>query len=333
MTDRPNRGLWLLFLIPVVLGLLSLLFGRFFISPREVWGSLVGIAEIPDVIRALVVRIRVPRIIAALCIGANLSVVGAAFQGMFRNPLVAPRILGVSSGAAFGAALALLLAGDPVSVQLSAFGFALVAVLLVCFVGWRFGSSILLLVVAGILVSSFFNALLGLIKYVADPLDSLPAITYWLLGGLSGTRWSNLPPLLIITGLGLTFFVLARWQLNVLTLDESEATTLGINVKIVRPAVIVIGTLLTAVSVSMCGIIGWIGLIVPHAARAIVGPDYSRLIPASIALGAFALLILDDISRTALPNEIPLGILTGIIGVPVFLLLLTKTIRTRQGWK
>lgn len=324
----------MLLLLPVGLILVSLMFGRFWITPREVFGALFGANGILETVRALVLRVRLPRILAATCIGANLAVSGAAFQGLFRNPLVDSRILGVSSGAAFGAALALLLAKDPFFTQVSAFGFGLLAVFLICIVGWHFGSSILVLVVTGVLVSAFFNALLGLIKYVADPLDSLPAITYWLLGGLGGIRWRDLGPLLVITVFGLFFFLLIRWRLNLLTLDEAEALALGVNVKAVRLAVILVGTLLVAVSVSISGIIGWLGLIVPHAARAVVGPNHSRLIPASIALGASALLVLDDISRTALPTEIPLGILTGLIGVPAFLVLFMRVLREKQGgWR
>ncbi|HDL86598.1 MAG TPA: iron ABC transporter permease, partial [Candidatus Acetothermia bacterium] len=217
--------------------------------------------------------------------GANLAVSGAVFQGLLRNPLVDSRILGVSSGAA----LALLLTHSAVYVQLFAFGFGLLAIFIVYGIGLRFGSSILILVVTGILVSAFYNALLGLIKYVADPLNTLPAITYWLLGGLGGARWGNLWPLIIIiiiiiiiTAFGIAFFLLIRWRLNLLTLSENEAIALGINVRRSRFDVLFVAALLVASSVAMSGIIGWIGLIVPHAARAVVGPDHARLIPASI---------------------------------------------------
>ena len=276
---------------------------------------------------------RLPRILAALCVGANLAVSGAVFQGLLRNPLVDSRILGVSSGAA----LALLLTHSAVYVQLFAFGFGLLAIFIVYGIGLRFGSSILILVVTGILVSAFYNALLGLIKYVADPLNTLPAITYWLLGGLGGARWGNLWPLIIIiiiiTAFGIAFFLLIRWRLNLLTLSENEAIALGINVRRSRFDVLFVAALLVASSVAMSGIIGWIGLIVPHAARAVVGPDHARLIPASIGIGAFILLILDDISRTAMPTGIPLGILAGLIGIPVFLLLFMRLLRERGGWR
>lgn len=330
---RTGRSLavWAIIILPAALILISLMLGRAWVHPLEVIGTLFGVEGIPDSIRTIILRVRLPRILAAACIGANLAVSGAAFQGLFRNPLVAARILGVSSGAAFGAALAFLLSNNHLLVQPFAFAFGLLALLLVWVVGRRFSASLLVLVVAGVLVGAFFNALLGLIKYVADPFDALPAITFWLLGGLSGTRWTTLWPLLIVTGAGLSFFLIIRWRLNLLSLNEPEALSLGLNVKRVRFAVLFMGTLLVAASVSTSGIIGWIGLIVPHAARAVVGPDYARLIPASISFGIVALVLLDTISRTVLAAEIPLGILSGLIGVPIFFLLFMRVLQERQG--
>ncbi len=329
---NPRTMLGVLLFSLGVVALASLFIGRFRI------GFFSGIAALisgtDPILHAVITRVRLPRILAALCIGANLGVSGAVFQGIFRNPLVDSRILGVSSGAAFGAALALLLSHSPVGVELSAFGFSLLAVGLVILVGERFGASILVLVVTGVLVSAFFNALLGLIKYVADPLDQLPAITYWLLGGLSGVRLGELWPLFVITGIGLSFFLLVRWRLNLLTLDAAEGAALGVAVKRFRLVAIGMGTLLVAASVSVSGIIGWVGLIVPHAARALVGPDHTHLIPASILLGAMTLLLLDDVSRTAISTEIPLGILAGLIGVPAFLFLFMRVMRARGGgWR
>jgi len=322
-----------LLLLPASLAIASLLIGRYHISPGDVFHSVFRPSSATETIRALVLRVRLPRVLAALCVGANLAVSGAVFQGLLRNPLVDSRILGISSGAAFGAALALLVTHSAVYVQLFAFGFGLLAIFIVYAIGLRFGSSILILIVTGILVSAFYNALLGLIKYVADPLNTLPAITYWLLGGLGGARWGNLWPLLIITIFGITFLLLIRWRLNVFTLSDTEALALGINVRRSRFVVLFVSALLVASSVAMSGVIGWIGLIVPHAARAIVGPDHARLIPASIGIGAFILLILDDISRTAMSTEIPLGILAGLIGIPVFLLLFMRLLRERGGWR
>jgi len=330
MNERRGKVAWGLIALLPILFYLAVVIGRYGLLPKETLQVLFGGDGIPEVIRAVIVRVRVPRALAAACIGANLAVCGALFQGLFRNPLVDSRILGVSAGAAFGAAIGLLFSMGPLLVQGSAFAFALVAVGLVWLVGRRFGSATLILVVAGILISALFNALLGLTKYVADPLSTLPAITYWLLGGLSGTRWGGLPPLLILTGTGLALCFLIRWRLNLLTLSEGEARSLGVRVRGFRLAVIAIGTVLAAVSVATAGMIGWIGLIVPHVARAWVGPDHTRLIPVSAGLGAALVLVLDTIARTALPSEIPLGILTGLLGVPAFFALFLRFMRTKE---
>jgi len=301
---RPGRAGWMLIVLPPVFFLLALFVGRYGIRIEETFRSLVGVSGVSEVFRSLVLRVRLPRALAAL-------------------------ILGVSSGAAFGAALALLFSASAAAVQGSAFAVGLLAIGLVCVIGWRFGSATLVLVIGGILVSALFNALLGLIKYVADPLSTLPAITYWLLGSLGRSSWANILPLLVLTGLGLVFFFLVRWRLNLLTLTESEAASLGVRVVPFRTAVIVVGTIMIAASVSLAGMIGWIGLVIPHVARAWVGPDHAKLIPASAALGAATLVALDTIARTAMSSEIPLGILTGLIGVPAFFILFFRYLRER----
>ena len=312
------------------LALVALAIGRYPVSLTDMVRSMFGLQGARDVVRALVLQVRLPRVIAALCVGANLAAVGSVFQGMFRNPLVDSGILGVSSGAAFGAAVSLLVLPTAAGVQTGAFVFALAAVGLVGLIGWRFGSSPLVLIIGGVLVSALFNSLLGLVKYVADPLSTLPAITYWLLGSLSGTDWGSLWPLLALTIPGLSFLLLVRWRLNLLTLSEAEATSLGVPIRPFRWAVLLVGTVLVAVSVASSGMIGWIGLVVPHLARAWSGPDHVRLIPASVLLGASTLLVLDTVSRTAMTSEIPLGILTGLIGVPAFLLFFWRFLRTRE---
>lgn len=329
MNERKGRGVWILAVLTPVLFLVALLIGRYGVRPEETLRALLGMGGVEDVFRSLVLRVRLPRALAAACIGANLAVSGAAFQGLFRNPLVDSRILGVSSGAAFGAAIALLFSAGLLGVQASAFAFALLAVGMVCLIGLRLGSSTLILVIAGVLVSALFNALLGLTKYVADPLSTLPAITYWLLGGLSNARWGTIVPLLALTGAGNAFFLAIRWRLNVLTLADAEAIALGVRVRGFRTAVIIVGTVLIAASVAVGGMIGWIGLVVPHLARAWVGPDHGRLIPTAIALGASTLVVLDMIARTAMASEIPLGILTGLIGVPAFFVLFLRFLRAR----
>lgn len=323
-------------LVPVVLVLVcaaaflvALLLGRYGVRIADTARVLLGLDGPSDVFRALILRVRLPRVLAAALVGANLATVGAAFQGLFRNPLVDSRILGVSSGAAFGAALSLLVAPSDWGIQVFSFAFAMLAVLLVMWIGIRFGSSTLVLVIGGILVGALFDSLLGLVKYVADPLSTLPAITYWLLGGLNATQWSDLPPLLAISVPGLTFFMLLRWRLNVLTLSDTEAAALGIRVRPLRAAIVAVGTLMVAASVSLAGTIGWIGLVVPHLARAWLGPDHGNLLPASAVLGATTLIVLDTMARTVLSTEIPLGILTGLVGVPAFFFLFLGFLRSR----
>jgi len=330
MTSSRSRAIWALALLVPVAGLLALLIGRYgLLRIGEAFRALIGRPGFDATLQSLIVRVRLPRVLAAACIGANLAVSGAAFQGLFRNPLVDSRILGISSGAAFGAALALLVSAGALGLQGAAFFFALAAVGLVYLIGRRFGSAPLILVVGGILVSALFQALLGLLKYVADPLSSLPAITYWLLGGLGSARWGTIGPLLGITLAGLAFFFAIRWRLNVLTLTENEALALGVRVRGLRAAVLGMGTLLVAASVAVGGIIGWIGLVVPHLARAWVGPDHGRAIPVVAALGALTLIVLDTVARTALASEIPLGILTGLLGVPAFFMLFLRFLRVR----
>ena len=330
MKTKRARSFWLLASLTAALAVAALALGRYPAPLIDVFRSLLGLDGAAEVTRALVLQVRLPRVVAALCVGANLSAVGAVFQGMFRNPLVDSGILGISSGAAFGAAVSLLVVPSAAAVQGGAFAFAAVAVALVGLIGWRFGSSPLVLIIGGVLVSALFNSLLGLVKYVADPLSTLPAITYWLLGSLSGTNWSSLWPLLAVTLPGLLFLLIVRWRLNLLTLSETEAMSLGVSVRTFRWVVLLVGTVLVAVSVALSGMIGWIGLVVPHLSRAWGGPDHTRMIPSSIVLGAASLLVLDTVSRTAMTSEIPLGILTGLIGVPAFLVFFWRFLRARE---
>ena len=340
-TDVPTRlnksitGLALAAL-PVILFILALMLGRYPIGPLDVGRSLLSPifpklgADIPEVARRLVLRVRLPRALAALLIGASYGGTGTAFQAIFKNPLVDSNILGVTSGAGFGAALALLLMRSGWQVQIFAFAFGLVAVGLAFFGSRLYKSSpLLVLTLMGILVGSLFGSLTALLKYMADPLDTLPAITFWLLGSLSSITWTDLPALVVITILGLAFLWLIRWRLNVLSLGDAEARALGINPTRAKLWIIIASTLMTAAAVSVSGVIGWVGLVIPHAGRLLVGPDHKRLMPASILLGASFLLLIDNIARTVLPGEIPLGVLTGLVGVPVLALLLR---RGRTGW-
>jgi iron complex transport system permease protein len=322
--------------MPVVLALTSLTMGRYQISAIEVARVMLSplfpeLAEgIPEIAQRLVLQIRVPRILAALLIGASFGATGTAFQAIFKNPLVDSNILGVTSGAGFGAAIAILLMRANWQIQLSAFLFGLAAVSL-SFFGSRLykATPVLVLTLMGILVGSLFNSLTSLLKYVADPLDSLPAITFWLLGSLTNITWRNIPALLLITMIGLVFFWLVRWRLNIISLGDEEAKSLGVNPLQMKMMIILMATLMTAVAVSISGVIGWVGLVIPHAGRMIVGPDHKRLLPVSVGLGASFLILIDNIARTLLPGEIPLGVLTGLIGVPLLIVLLR---RGQTGW-
>ncbi len=321
---------------PLALGLAALTMGLYPLSLDEVARSLLSgvapaaAADVPELARRLVLDVRLPRILAACLIGTGLAGAGVVFQGLFTNPLVDANLLGVTSGAGFGAALVLLFGGAGWAIQGSAFVFGLLAVTL-AYLGSRLYRSApkIVLTLMGILIGSLFASLTSLLKYVADPLDALPSITFWLLGGLTGVGWRQLPLLAALTVACAAMFLLLRWRLNVLSLGEAEAAALGVDVQRVRLTLIVAATLVTAIAVSVGGVIGWVGLVVPHAARIVVGPDHRRLVPMALALGASFLLVIDTVSRVLLPSEVPLGVLTGLIGVPILILLLR---RARTGW-
>lgn len=325
-----------LLILPFVLIIISLMIGLYNISVENVIRALLSpvLPHLADGVTqteiTLVQRIRLPRVLSAALIGATLASTGVAFQGIFKNPLVDSNLLGVTSGAGFGAALALLLGGTTVVVQGFAFGFGLLAVAL-AYAGSRLYNvaPMIVLTLMGILVGSLFTSLTSLMKYIADPLNTLPAITFWLLGGLTGVTWGSVPGLALLAVLGSTFLWLARWRLNILSLGDVEAAMLGMNPNRLKLLIIVCATLMTAAAVAVGGVIGWIGLVIPHAGRIIVGADHKRLIPVSLALGASFLLVIDNISRTLLPTEVPLGILTGLVGVPLLIVLLR---RNQTGW-
>ena len=272
-----------------------------------------------------VVNIRLPRIVMACLVGCALSAAGAAFQGVFHNPMASPDILGASSGAAFGAALAILLGASTRMITVSAFCFGLLSVGLVMLVARRApGARLINLILAGIMLSSLFNAGTSYIKLVADPSNQLPQITYWLMGSLSGTRLADVPLAFFPMVLGLVPLFLLRWQLNLLSLGEQEARALGVDTHLVRLVLLLSATLVTAASVSFSGMIGWVGLVVPHLCRKVLGSDHRYLMPGSFLCGAAFLLLVDDVSRNLLPVEIPIGILTALVGAPFFLYLITR---------
>lgn len=319
----------------VLVFLASFLVGRYPLSPVAVVQVLLAaVLPLPDmataVMHSVVIDVRLPRIGAALLVGAGLSLSGACYQGVFRNPLVSPFVLGVSAGAGFGAALAILYFPQPGAVPLSAFVFGLVAVGMCFLLGRTYRTApTLVLILSGIVVGALFTALLSLLKYLADPESRLPLIEFWLLGSLSSVTRRDLWMLLalFVPCAGLLWTL--RWRLNLLALGDDEARSLGINVTALRIAVILASTLIAASTVAVAGIIGWVGLVIPHAARILVGADFRRVLPASAALGACYLMLMDDLARTLTSAELPIGVLTAIVGAPVFALLLR---RARLGW-
>jgi iron complex transport system permease protein len=320
-----------LILLPVLILIISIYLGRYAISPVTGFNILIsrilpieptwtGIEE------SVVLQIRLPRVLLAMLVGSGLAVAGASFQGLFRNPLVSPDILGVSAGSGFGACIGILLFKETIAIQSLAFGFGILAVLGAYFLSrLKTGTSLLMLVLAGVIIAALFSALIGLIKYVADPEEQLPTIVYWLMGSIAGASYKDLlwgaPPILM----GMSILILLRWRINILSLGEEEAQSLGMNTRWLRWVVIMAATVITATAVSLCGIVGWIGLVIPHMGRMLVGPNHKVLLPACVSIGAFSLLMIDDIARAAMAVEIPLSIITAIIGAPFFAYLLRRT--------
>jgi iron complex transport system permease protein len=310
--------------------------GRFPVTPVQLltalWSKLTGTPhDLPAAIDTVVFNVRGPRVAAAILVGAALAAAGAAYQGLFRNPLVSPDILGVSAGAALGAVLGIYLSLGVVGIQALAFGVGLGAVAVVYAVGaaLRRHDPVLVLVLAGIVIGTLLGSCVSLLKYLADPYNQLPAITFWLLGSLASVTLGDVRAVLPSVVLGLVPLLLLRWRMNVMTLGEDEARALGVDTRRVRLAIVGAATLMTAGVVSISGVVGWIGLLVPHLARLLVGPDFRRLLPASILLGASYLLGVDTLARTIARIEIPLGVLTAFIGAPFFIWMLAVS---RRGW-
>lgn len=313
----------------------AFLVGRFPVSLGDVYAvlasKLTGAASgVSPAAESVILQVRGPRVLAAFFVGAALAVAGAAFQGLFRNPLVSPDILGASSGAALGAVIGIYLSLGVLAIQASAFAGGLVAVAAVYFIGASIRSRdpVLVLVLTGVVIGSLLGAGVGLIKYLADPYNQLPAMTFWLLGSLAATSPADLLPLFGLVALGTLVLLLLRHRMNVMSLPEEEARALGVPTGPLRIAIVAAATLITSASVATAGIIGWVGLVVPHLARTLVGPDFSRLLPAAALLGGGFLLFIDTIARTAAPIEIPLGILTAVVGTPFFIWLLASVSKT-----
>lgn len=278
----------------------------------------------------VIVQIRLPRVLAAVLVGMALSTSGAAFQAVFRNPLVSPGLLGVLAGAGFGAALGILLALPWAMVQVLSFAMGIAAVALgLAVAALAGGGGIVMLVLGGIVSSALFSALLAMVKYAADPYDQLPTIVYWLMGSLALADLSRIVWLALPVGAGVLALCALGRTLDALTMGDDEARALGVPARALRLAVIALATLVSALTVSLAGMIGWVGLIVPHIARLLVGPGNARLLPVAAALGAVFLLGADALSRSWTTTEVPIGIVTELIGIPVFLLVLS---RVRKGW-
>lgn len=275
----------------------------------------------------IVMAVRLPRIIAALMVGASLSVSGATYQGLFRNPMVSPDILGASAGASVGACLMMLLNQNGAVIQIAAFIFGLLAVMLTYSLSKAIAKKadmVLMLVLCGLIVSTLFQSFVSIIKYLADTDSQLPEITYWLMGSIAKATYKDLMFFTIPFLLGIIPIFMIRWKLNVMSFGEDEAKAMGVNVPLIRFICIICSTLLTAGVVSIAGTIGWVGLMIPHLVRFLVGPNNNKLIPVSCLVGAVFMLIVDNVCRTLLPYEIPLGVLTSLLGAPFFILILYK---------
>ena len=331
MEQKRKQGMMslLIFLLPFAAAVICIGIGRYNISPAESLGILLSPLtgrEVDPQGWSVIYHVRLPRILLALAVGMGLSVSGASFQSLFSNPLATPDTLGVATGASFGAVLALLFTRNILVVQLAALLMGLAALAGTCLISRLNGkSSILMVVLGGMVVSSLFQALVSLAKYVADPEEDLPANTYWLMGSMSRATYQGLAVGIPLILLGVAVLFLLRWRLNILSLQEDETKALGIDVKKLRLIVMAAATLVTAACVSLCGQVGWVGLLIPHAARMLYGSDNRKIIPVSIGLGSAFMVAIDTASRAATAAEIPVSILTAIIGAPFFIILLRKT--------
>lgn len=339
---RPTRRLLFLLaglaLLLVALCIVSLGIGRHKIPiptiVRILIDTIPSVGGIPAWSRTdwiVVTVIRAPRIIVAVVAGMGLSLSGAVLQGMFRNPLVGPEIVGVSHGAAFGGVLSILLGAGTIGIVTGAMGGGISALLLCFALARKTGKSILALVLTGFIVSAFFGASVGVVQYVADPEVQLPNIVYWLLGSFANADWTKAATIAAPFALSAILLLRLSWRINLLSLDEFDATVLGVNVVRLRWLLIVLVTFVVASQVAVSGGIGWIGLIIPHFARMLSGPDHQKLLPTSALIGGIYVLAIDDIARSISSQEIPLGILTAFIGTPVFAWLLKR--HHTGGWE
>ncbi len=319
-----------LWAVLAVCALISILAGRYSIEVSEVvralWQYASGREFSDPSVGSVLLGVRLPRTVLAIFVGAGLAVAGAAFQSVFSNPLATPDTLGVAAGTSIGAVLALLMDWSLLGVQLLALIFGIITMALTVGIARHQGrTSIVMLVLAGVIVSAIANAVISLLKLSADPTSKLPEITYWLMGSMAGVSFGSIALGLPLIVLGSLTIYMLRWRLNVLALSEDEAKAAGLNLRVLRPVVIVAATLVTASVVSMCGQVGWIGLLVPHCARMMVGNNNRFIIPVSLLLGATMMLLIDTLARTITASEIPISVLTALIGAPFFIILLRRT--------
>jgi iron complex transport system permease protein len=330
-----SYGLLIAFAVLIVGLLLAFTVGRYPVSLGDLFHLVVAkltgrTPDVPAAVQNVIWLVRGPRVLAAALVGAALSVAGTAFQGLFRNPLVSPDLLGASSGAALGAVLGIYFSLGVLEIEALAFAGGLVAVAAVYLIGSAMSprDPILVLVLTGVVIGALLGAGVGLLKYMADPYNQLPAMTFWLLGSLAATNVTDLVPLFGPVALGTLVLLALRWRMNVMALPDEEARALGVPTGTLRIAIVVAATLVTSASVATAGVIGWVGLVVPHIARTLVGPDFARLIPAAALLGGGFLLLIDTLARTMTATEIPLGILTALVGTPFFIWLLASVSKT-----
>ena len=320
-----------LILIPVLTAAAALMIGRFQVTPSQLCGAVAklftgGARDQTDIV---LWTMRLPRILLALLVGAGLSASGCAFQSLFANPLATPDTLGVASGSSFGAALGILLGFGLPGIQLTALFFGIAAVALTWLAGSGRGRGMSSVVLAGIMIGSLFSALVSLVKYTADTESQLPAITYWLMGSLSSASYGSLllgAPAIIV---GIAILLLLRWRLNLLTLSDDEARASGVNIRLLRIVTVICATMITASCVSMCGQVGWVGLLIPHMCRMKFGSNQLTVLPASVSLGAAFMVAVDTLARSVTASELPVSILTAILGAPFFIYLMRRS----GGWK
>jgi iron complex transport system permease protein len=331
----PGKLLVLLALLLAVVATVALMLGQLQIPPGtiiEIFASRVLPIQRTwePTLESVLFDVRLPRLLAGVLVGAGLSISGAAFQGLFRNPLVSPHILGVSAGAGLGAALAILFFSSILAIQLFSFVFGLAAVLMTCGLARVYRTTpVLMLVLSGIIVGALFSACTSLLKYIADPLNNMPSIVFWLLGSLNNASNRDMAVVGPVILSGIVVLLMIRWRINLLAMGEEDARALGVDTRRLTAIIIVCATLISAASVSVSGIIGWIGLVIPHIGRLLVGPDNKYLLPVAVLVGASYLVTVDTIARTAIESEIPIGILTAMVGAPIFAYLLKKS---RSGW-